>query len=67
MGNRFSLVALSFRDSDQEDVPFWFPLSGDYGELIDGNPADQLLAVTAYTEVQLRVPKNYGRIWSRVV
>ncbi len=64
-GERFTLIALNFTDSDQS-VPFWFPLSGDYQELLDGHPADSLPGVTALDPMQLTIPSNYGRIWSRV-
>jgi hypothetical protein len=63
--DRFSLVALNFTDTEQV-VPFWFPMSGTYSELLDGDPADYLPAIAANTEVQLRIPSNYGRIWSRI-
>jgi maltooligosyltrehalose trehalohydrolase len=65
-GNRFTLIALNFTDSEQT-VPFWFPSSGDYAELLDAYPADTLAGVNAFDQVQLTIPSNYGRIWSLVV
>jgi len=65
-GNRFSLIALNFTDSDQT-VPFWFPLDGNYQELLDGQAGDSLTGVIANNPVQLHIPSNYGRIWSRSV
>lgn len=57
----FSLVALNFSDNDQ-DVPFWFPVSGDYTEELHG--LDNLLGVNALQECRIVVPGNYGRIWT---
>jgi 1,4-alpha-glucan branching enzyme len=57
----FSLVALNFSDADRT-VPFSFPRSGDYREELHG--LDNLSGMTAGTQVWLRVPSNYGRIWS---
>lgn len=65
-GNRFSLVALNFTDSDQT-VPFWFPQDGNYQELLNGQPGDILSGVIANNPVQLSIPSNYGGIWSRTV
>jgi maltooligosyltrehalose trehalohydrolase len=65
-GNRFTLIALNFTDSEQT-VPFWFPSSGDYAELLDAYPGDTLAGVNAFDQVQLTIPSNYGRIWSLVV
>jgi 1,4-alpha-glucan branching enzyme len=64
-GNRFSLVALNFSDTDQV-VPFWFPIAGNYVEQLHGNASNLLSGVAALTEVSLQVPANYGRIWSNV-
>jgi len=58
---KFSLVALNFSDSEQW-APFWFSRSGDYRDEIDGE--DPLMGVVADTEHFLRVPSNYGRIWT---
>ncbi len=60
-GNSFSLVALNFSDSDQE-VPFWFPISGDYHEELHGQ--NNLVGVPSYVEYWLTIPSNYGRIWT---
>ena len=58
---KFSLVALNFSDSEQW-APFWFSRSGNYRDEIDGE--DPLMGVVADTEHFLRVPSNYGRIWT---
>jgi 1,4-alpha-glucan branching enzyme len=58
---RFSLVALNFTDSDQT-VLFRFPRAGMYREELHGE--DNLNAVGAGEERSVRVPSNYGRIWT---
>ena len=63
IGNRFSLIALNFSDSKQT-VPFWFPIAGNYVEQLHRQPADSLQSVPALTEISLRIPGNYGRVWS---
>lgn len=60
---RFTLVALNFSGSEQT-APFWFPISGDYFERLHGHASDTFSAVPAWSERQIRVPSNYGRIWS---
>jgi 1,4-alpha-glucan branching enzyme len=62
-GANFSLVALNFTDAEQI-APFWFPFDGDYHEQLHGRPEDQLLGVKKLTEQWLKVPSNYGRVWS---
>jgi 1,4-alpha-glucan branching enzyme len=57
----FSLVALNFGDADRE-VPFWFPISGDYREELHGG--DNLPGVVEGAQHWLLVPSNYGRIWT---
>ena len=57
----FSVVALNFSDQDQ-NVPFWFPIDGDYEEELHG--IDNKTGVKALTEQTLIVPSNYGRIWT---
>ena len=58
---RFSLTAMNFSDWDQW-VPFWFPVSGNYTEEL--HQEDNLQNVQAYQEYWIKVPSNYGRIWS---
>jgi 1,4-alpha-glucan branching enzyme len=60
---RFTLVALNFSGTDQT-VPFWFPIAGDYREQLHDNAADALLGVAAWSQRDLTVPSNYGRVWS---
>lgn len=60
-GGAFSLVALNFSDADQT-VPFWFPIAGDYQELLHGQ--DTLTGVQALAQRAITIPSNYGRIWS---
>lgn len=62
-GSAFSLVALNFGDAEQQ-VSFAFPLAGTYEEQLHGQAADRLVGVTGGANVTLRVPGNYGRIWS---
>ncbi len=58
---RFSLVALNFSDAEQW-VPFWFPGSGRCQDSLHGE--DNLENVVANQERWLRLPSNYGRIWT---
>ncbi|MBW4493203.1 MAG: alpha-amylase [Oscillatoria princeps RMCB-10] len=60
-GNSFSLVALNFGDSEQW-VPFWFPISGYYQEELHG--IDNLPNVPSDSEYWLKLPSNYGSIWT---
>jgi len=64
-GHRFSLIALNFTDNEHV-VPFRFPLDGDYAEQIRSNPADHFANVVANSSVTLRIPSNYGCIWSKL-
>lgn len=63
-GDRFSLVALNFGDHPQW-VPFTFPRSGDYTEMLHGgdHPALNLEQVQEGQVQWLEIPGNYGRIW----
>ncbi len=58
---RFSLVALNFGDEDQW-VPFWFPIAGEYREAL--HDANALLVESTSDPYWLRIPSNYGRIWT---
>ena len=60
--SKFSLIALNFSDSEQT-VPFWFPIAGNYVEQLHRQPADSLQSVPALTEISLRIPSNYGKVW----
>ncbi|QSJ18858.1 alpha-amylase [Nostoc sp. UHCC 0702] len=60
-GDKFSLVALNFGDSDQS-VPFWFPIPGDYQEELHNE--NNLIGVPSYSEYWVKIPSNYGRIWT---
>jgi maltooligosyltrehalose trehalohydrolase len=57
----FTLVALNVGDADQT-VPFRFPVAGDYRELLHGE--DTLVGVQSDVEQILRIPSNYGRVWT---
>lgn len=59
--NRYSLVALNFGDQEQW-VPFTFPLNGNYREEL--HREDNLNGVANTEERWLRIPGNYGRIWT---
>jgi maltooligosyltrehalose trehalohydrolase len=58
----YSLVVVNTSDEEQW-VPFWFPISGAYREELHGGDLD-LPQVTANAETWLRIPSNYGRVWS---
>ncbi|MDZ8136402.1 MAG: alpha-amylase family glycosyl hydrolase [Nostoc sp. DedQUE04] len=60
-GNKFSLVALNFSDRDR-DVPFWFPIAGNYQEELNGK--NNLIGVPSYSEYWVTIPSNYGSIWT---
>jgi hypothetical protein len=57
----FSLIALNFGDQGQA-VSFKFPFSGNYVEELHG--LENLMGVTADKEIRLKIPGNYGRIWT---
>lgn len=61
----YSLVALNFSDTDRQ-IPFWFPVAGDYREELHGDEDTNLnlSGIQAYGETWLRIPSNYGRIYS---
>jgi maltooligosyltrehalose trehalohydrolase len=59
---KFSLVVLNFSDVEQT-IPFWFPLPGNYVEQLDNRPEDLLKNVTVLTQISLKIPSNYGRVW----
>jgi glycosidase len=59
LGDRFSLTALNFSDSDTA-VPFVFPRGGSFVELLHGGDN---FRVEADEQRWLSLPSNYGRIW----
>jgi maltooligosyltrehalose trehalohydrolase len=56
----WSLIALNFTDQDHT-VPVILPVDGDYREELH---RQDLLGVTGGTVTSVRVPSNYGRIWT---
>jgi hypothetical protein len=56
----WSLIALNFTDQDHT-VPVILPVDGDYREELH---RQGLLAVTGGRPTSVRVPSNYGRIWT---
>ena len=60
--SRYSLVAVNTSDNDHT-IPFWFPISGHYREELHGGALD-LSGIIALQEASLRVPSNYGRVWT---
>lgn len=58
--NGYSLVMINTTDQEQW-VPFWFPIAGNYREELQGGTLD---GVAALAERWLQVPSNYGRVWS---
>ena len=61
-GARYTLVAVNVGDTDQ-NVPFWFPIAGDYVEELHGGALD-LRNIPALQPVRLDIPSHYGRIWT---
>jgi 1,4-alpha-glucan branching enzyme len=59
-GAAYSLVLVNTSDQDQS-VPFWFPIAGNYREELQGGA---LNGVAALAETWLDVPSNYGRVWT---
>ena len=57
----FSLVALNFTDQDLSSE-FWFTVPGDYSEELHG--LNDLKAVMVGVPTQIKVPSNYGCIWT---
>jgi 1,4-alpha-glucan branching enzyme len=60
----YTLVALNMSDTDQ-NVPFWFPIGGNYVEELHGGALD-LNGIPALQQVSLMIPSQYGRIWTAV-
>jgi maltooligosyltrehalose trehalohydrolase len=58
----YTLVALNTSDTEL-NVPFWFPIAGDYVEELHGGSLD-LKGIPALQEVTLTLPSHYGRIWT---
>ena len=63
-GPQYSLVALNFGDVERQ-VPFWFPVGGDYVEELHGGDLD-LKSIAPLQEVGLTIPSHYGRVWTAV-
>jgi maltooligosyltrehalose trehalohydrolase len=61
-GPQYSLVALNFGDVDR-NVPFWFPVGGNYVEELHGGDLD-LEAIVPLRETRLTIPSHYGRVWT---
>jgi 1,4-alpha-glucan branching enzyme len=62
LGTVFSMVALNFSDAEVTTT-LLLPNAGDYREEIDGT--QNLVGVTAATPVSVKIPSNYGQIWTR--
>ena len=63
-GPQYSLVALNFGDVERQ-VPFWFPVGGNYVEELHGGDLD-LKAIVPLQEVSLTIPSHYGRVWTAI-
>ena len=61
LDDAWSLVALNFTDAEAW-VPYAFPRDGRYREELHG--LDNLEGVHAGSQTWLRLPSNYGRVWS---
>lgn len=66
-GAAYTLVAINLSGQEQW-VPFWFPIAGDYREELHGTqepePGLHLRNVQAWQERWLQIPANYGRVWT---
>ena len=62
-GAQYTLVAVNTTGNEQT-VPFWFPVGGDYREELHGGDLD-LEGAPALKEHALTIPTHYGRIWTR--
>jgi maltooligosyltrehalose trehalohydrolase len=63
-GPQYTLVALNTGDQDQS-VPFWFPVGGDYLEELHGGELN-LHGIPSLQEVPLSIPSHYGRVWTAI-
>jgi len=63
-GPQYTLVAINTGDEDQT-VPFWFPIAGNYVEELHGG-ALNLSGIVSFQETALTIPSHYGRIWTAV-
>src|SRR4029079_1047035 len=63
-GTAYTLVAINVGNDDQT-VPFWFPIGGNYVEELHGGALD-LGGIVSFQETRLTVPSHYGRIWTAV-
>ena len=63
-GAQYTLVAVN-TTANEQTVPFWFPVGGDYVEELHGGDLN-LKAVLAHQEYALTIPSHYGRIWTRI-
>jgi maltooligosyltrehalose trehalohydrolase len=59
-----TVVAINVSDAEQV-VPITFPVAGAYGELLHGDVT--LIVEQPETEVTVRVPSNYGRVWRATI
>ena len=64
VGPQYTLVALNFGDVERQ-VPFWFPVGGNYVEELHGGDLD-LKAIVPLQEVGLTIPSHYGRVWTAI-
>lgn len=62
LGAKYTLVAVNISDAEQE-VPFWFPIGGQYVEELHGGDLN-LNNIVPLQETLLTIPSNYGRIWT---
>jgi 1,4-alpha-glucan branching enzyme len=62
LGTQYTLVAVNTSDAEQR-VPFWFPIGGHYVEELHGGNLN-LNNIVPLQETLLKIPSNYGRIWT---
>jgi hypothetical protein len=55
-------VALNFGEVER-NVPFWFPVGGNYVEELHGGDLD-LKAIVPLQATRLTIPSHYGRVWT---
>jgi 1,4-alpha-glucan branching enzyme len=61
-GAQYTLIAINTGDQEQS-VPFWFPVGGDYLEELHGGEFN-LHGISSLQEFRLTLPSHYGRVWT---
>lgn len=61
----FTLVAVNTGPEDLNNVPFEFPVAGDYVEELHGGDLN-LKNVSTKQRMELKLPRYYGRVWTTI-